>query len=268
MSDADLDPKRSDLAADASLARLRALAAGVTPARVLLEGPGSSYSTRDLLRLRADHAAAREAIRADLDVDDPALARLIQEFGLVGLRSKATSLAEYLASPQLGRELAPGSRARLEGAVGDSVDLQVVIGDGLSPRAPADFAPGLFELLSARAEEEGWRVGPPVFIRRCRVGVMNEIGELTGAAVVVLLIGERPGLGISRSMSAYLGFRPGPGDTDADRNLVCNIHDDGVSNPEACRRIMSLARMLRAAGTSGVRLKESADGAGPAGRLT
>ncbi len=135
-------------------------------------------------------------------------------------------------------------------------DLQVVIGDGLSPAAVAAHAPGLLGPLADAAAARGWSFGRPFLVRYCRVGVLNDLGTLLDPAVVVLLIGERPGLRSARSLSAYLAFRPRPTHTDADRNLVCGIQPEGVAPADAVRRIVALAERMRAAGRSGVSVKE------------
>jgi ethanolamine ammonia-lyase small subunit len=95
-------------------------------------------------------------------------------------------------------------------------------------------------------------------IRYCRVGVLNDIGDLLDPTVAVLLIGERPGLATAVSLSAYLAYRPRPGHTDAQRNLISNIHDRGVTPEDAARRIVALAQKMIRMQTSGVAVKEDA----------
>ena len=124
--------------------------------------------------------------------------------------------------------------------------MQIAIGDGLSVKAVAAQVPALLPLLMAGADERGWRAGRPFAIRHCRVGVMNEIGELLRPEAVVLLVGERPGLATAESLSAYLAYRPRPGHNDAERNLVSNIHAKGVGTAAAASRILKLVgAMLR-----------------------
>ena len=245
-----------DIDESTTFGAIRAFASATTPARLFLDGPGTSYSTADLLKLRADHAAARDAVHASVEIDDAALASLVERHGLFPVRSLATSLREYLAKPHLGRLLDDESRSIVSQSCPRSVDLQIVIGDGLSPRAVAKHGPPVLELLTAMAQHQGWSVGRPFFISRCRVGVMNDIGDLIHPAIVVLLIGERPGLATSESMSAYLGYRPQSGHTDADRNLVCNIHDNGVRDNEASERVFEIAKQLRANSGGGFGIKE------------
>jgi ethanolamine ammonia-lyase small subunit len=132
----------------------------------------------------------------------------------------------------------------------------VLIGDGLSATAVAAQAPALLDRLRDAAQARGWSFGRPFLVRYCRVGVLNDVGDLLAPAVVVLLIGERPGLATAESLSAYLAFRPRGGHTDADRNLISNIHARGVSVEEAARRIVALAEQFRALGRSGVGVTE------------
>jgi ethanolamine ammonia-lyase small subunit len=134
--------------------------------------------------------------------------------------------------------------------------LQIVIGDGLSAAAVAMQVPPLLPLLEAEARRLRWRFGQPFFVRHCRVGVLNDVGDLLDPAVVVLLIGERPGLATAVSLSAYMAYRPRSGHTDAQRNLISNIHSRGVSHEDAARRIVALAEKMRTAQRSGVTIKE------------
>jgi ethanolamine ammonia-lyase small subunit len=134
--------------------------------------------------------------------------------------------------------------------------VQIAIGDGLSVKAVAAQVPALLPLLMAGAGERGWRTGRLFVIRYCRVGVMNEIGELLKPEAVVLLVGERPGLATAESLSAYLAYRPLAGHSDAQRNLVSNIHAKGVETAAAAARILKLVEDMLRERTSGVHLKE------------
>jgi ethanolamine ammonia-lyase small subunit len=135
-------------------------------------------------------------------------------------------------------------------------DLQVVIGDGLSVTAVAMQVPHLLPLLWEGAKARGWSVGAIFVIRYCRVGMLNEIGELVDPRVAVLLIGERPGLASAESLSAYMAYRPKKSDTDAHRNLISNIHARGVSTEQAAQRILSLAASMMKNRKSGCQLRE------------
>ncbi len=240
------------LAADATpldpLPALRAL----TPARVFAGRAGPSYRTATQLELRHDHAAALDAVHAELE--------LSVDFGdawnLFEVQTEASNKAEYLMRPDLGRRLNESARAAIEAQCPKGIDFQVVIGDGLSAAAVVAQVPALLPLLHSRANSRGWTWGRPFVVRYCRVGVLNDIGALLDPAVVVLLIGERPGLATAESLSAYLAYRPRPGHTDAQRNLVSNIHARGVAPEAAAVRITALADTMRVLQISGVAVKE------------
>jgi ethanolamine ammonia-lyase small subunit len=231
----------------------------VTPARVFTGRVGTSYRTRDLLALRADHAAARAAVDTDIDLGVPPLSALAEPAvadGLFLVSSAAADRQDYLRRPEAGRRLSDAARATLLERCPAGADVQIVVGDGLSAAAVAAQVPGLLPLLSALAAERGWRLGRTFAVRHCRVGIMNDVGAVLRPRAVVLLIGERPGLATARSLSAYLAWRPGPGMTDADRNLVANIHDRGLGHAEAARRVVGVLEAMRAAGASGIAIKE------------
>ena len=169
---------------------------------------------------------------------------------------------EYLRRPDLGRRLSDEVVAELRRRCHPGADLQVAIGDGLSATAVTIQVPQLLPLLAEGARALGWRFGQPFLIRHCRVGVMNDLGEAFGAAVIVLLIGERPGLATAESLSAYLAYRPRTGHTDADRNLISNIHARGTPPSSAAPRVLALAGQMMRLGTSGVAIQEGWDGPG------
>jgi ethanolamine ammonia-lyase small subunit len=227
-----------------------------TPARVLVGRSGPAYRTGTWLKLREDHAAARDAVRAEIDLEAAFGAERTRAHGLFEVQTRATSKGEYLLRPDLGRQLDAPARERVRAECPAGRDVQVVIGDGLSATAVAVQAPELLDRLRDAAPSRGWSFGRPFLVRYCRVGVMNDVGELLNPEVVVLLIGERPGLATAESLSAYMAFRPRAGHTDADRNLISNIHARGVGLSDAARRVIALAEQFRAAGRSGVAVKE------------
>jgi len=227
-----------------------------TPARLLLGRTGSSYLTNTQLKLRADHAAAVDAVRAELNLKRDLSAELVHEYGLFDLSTRATSKTEYLMRPDLGRSFSEAARLEIIRRCKTGCDLQIAVGDGLSVSAISAQVPSLLPLLDREVKARGWSVGQTFVVRHCRVGLLNEIGELLRAKVVVLLIGERPGLSTAESLSAYLAFQPRKGHTDGDRNLISNIHRCGVSPQQAAVRIVSLAGLMMAAGRSGSLIKE------------
>src|SRR5262249_55844672 len=131
-----------------------------------------------------------------------------------------------------------------------------VVGDGLSAPAGRARVPSLLPLLQDETRRRGWTFGRPFLLRYCRVGILNEVGDALDPTVVVLLIGERPGLATAESLSAYLAYRPRPGHTDAQRNPISNIHARGVTPEPAAPRIRALADKMRQFSASGITLKE------------
>ena len=228
-----------------------------TPARLLTGRAGAAYRTQTQIELRRAHAAARDAVRAELDMERDFGAAFIERWKLFELSTQAGTKDEYLLRPDLGRRFSDDSRAELVGRCSHGGnDLQIAIGDGLSVAAVSKQVPPLLELLCENTRQRGWRVGQPFVIRHCRVGIINEIGTLLAPRVVVLLIGERPGLATAESLSAYMAYQPQKDDSDANRNLISNIHARGVSAREAALRIIGLAAKMMMTGSSGYQLRE------------
>src|SRR5579862_2449023 len=227
-----------------------------TPARILAGRSGAAYRTETQLELREAHASARDAVRAELDLARALGAAFVGRWNVLELATRARSKDEYLLRPDLGRRLDESSRERLRADGIREVDFQIAMGDGLSVPAVAAQVPSLLPLLAEGAVARGWSAGRTIAIHRCRVGILNEIGEVLAPRVAVLLIGERPGLATAESLSAYMAYRPHAGHTDADRNLISNIHVRGLSATEATERILHLASQMMRAGRSGFQLRE------------
>jgi ethanolamine ammonia-lyase small subunit len=225
-----------------------------TPARVELGCVGASLPTRALLEFQLAHAKARDAVHLPLAVKS--LAVELQQKGLesIALGSAARDRDEYLKRPDLGRRLSGESRERLA-ALRGAYDAALVIADGLSALAVHRHAVPLIELL---LRELDWRIAPIAIVEQGRVAIGDEIGELLGAKVVVVLIGERPGLSSPDSLGAYLTWQPRPGRTDAERNCVSNIRAEGLSYAAAARKLLFLMNEARRLKLSGVELKEEA----------
>ena len=231
-----------------------------TPARLLAGRSGAAYRTNTQLELREAHAAARDAVRAELDLFTNLGDDFVHKWNLFEACSQATTKDEYLLRPDLGRHLNDASRAEVTRRCTKGHDLQVVIGDGLSVTAIARQVPQLLPLLCEGARTRAWSVGEIFVIRHCRVGILNEIGELLEPKVAVLLIGERPGLATAESLSAYMAYQPEASDTDANRNLLSNIHARGVSTEQAIQRILNLAAAMMKTQKSGCELREDLPG--------
>ncbi len=230
---------------------------GRTPARVLVDRAGAAYKTATQLELREAHAAARDAVRTEFSLERDLGAEFVKEWRLFQVSTLAKSKDEYLLRPDLGRQLNDGARKLLPERGPAECDLQIVIGDGLSVTAVHAQVPALLPLIAKQALSRGWKLGQPFAVGYCRVGVMNAIGELLRPKVVVLLIGERPGLATAESLSAYMAFQPASGHSDAQRNLISNIHGRGVTAVVAAMRIADLAAQMMSRRISGVQLKEA-----------
>jgi len=227
-----------------------------TPARLLVGHSGAAYRTATQMDLREAHAAARDAVHAELDLEAAFGASFLTQWRLFEAATQARAKDEYLLRPDLGRHFNDASRTDLLNRCSSHNHLQVAIGDGLSVPAVAAQVPSLLPLLDREATERGWTVGQTFVIRHCRVGILNEIGELLNPQVAVLLIGERPGLATIESLSAYMAYRPNHSHSDADRNLISNIHSRGVAPYEAAVRIVNLAAKMMEKGTSGCGIRE------------
>jgi ethanolamine ammonia-lyase small subunit len=227
-----------------------------TPARVLAGRTGAAYRTATQLQLRQDHAAARDAVRAEFELQRDLGSEFVERWKLFCVSTMAASKDEYLRRPDLGRRLSEDSRRLLLAQCSRNADLQIVIGDGLSVTAVCTQVPTLLPMLAEKARSRGLTLSQPFAVQYCRVGLMNDIGELLQPKVVVLLIGERPGLATAESLSAYMAFQPRAGHNDSNRNLISNIHSRGVSTDAAASRIIDLAEQMMQRQTSGVEIKE------------
>jgi ethanolamine ammonia-lyase small subunit len=234
----------------------------LTPARVALGRSGASLPTSALLDFTLDHARARDAVHAAFDAG--ALVAGLGELGLraVEVKSRAGNRRLYLGRPDLGRRLDETSAQQLAG-LGDAARgrVVIVIGDGLSPIAVHAHALGLTRHLLSLLSASHIEIGPVIVATGARVALGDEIGEMLGASLVAMLIGERPGLSAPDSLGAYLTHAPKGGRTDADRNCVSNIHREGLTYEQAAFKIAWLIREGISRKVTGVALKdESGDG--------
>ena len=227
-----------------------------TPARLLAGRAGAAYRTETQLELREAHAAAQDSVRTELELEAAFGLDLVRQWGIFETYTEAADKDEYLLRPDLGRRFNDASRKQILQRCSSSNDLQIAIGDGLSVSAIAAQVPSLLPLLQQGAKDRGWSSGQTLAIHHCRVGILNDIGELLSPVVVVLLIGERPGLATAESLSVYMAYRPRQHHTDANRNLISNIHSRGVSASQAALRILNLAAQMMKARISGCTLRE------------
>jgi len=231
----------------------------LTAARIGLKRSGASLSTPALLEFRLAQARARDAVHAPLDE-----ARLCADLAVLGLpvlrvASAVRDRMQYLMRPDLGRQLAAEAGATLAPHAGSRHDVAFVVTDGLSARAVERHAAALLAMLLPRLRTDGWHVAPLTIVRQGRVAIGDAVAQHLRARMVVILIGERPGLTAPDSMGAYLTWQPGQQTTDADRNCISNIRPEGNAPADAAAKVLHLMRAMRALRLSGVALKDETD---------
>ena len=222
-----------------------------TTSRIGVGRAGPCLRTAPLHLFLSDLAVTKDALARDVDP------QLLADLGLFSVRTRvAGGKEEYLIRPDLGRQLSQEARALISERCVKGPDVQICVGDGLSAQAVETNLRKILPVLQAGCTTAGLKLGTLFFIQYCRVGVMNDLGDLLQPKVLILLIGERPGLGRADSLSAYMAYRPKAGDTDAERDVICNIFDGGGVNPlEAGAYALRLAQKMLAKQTSGVKLK-------------
>jgi ethanolamine ammonia-lyase small subunit len=221
-----------------------------TDARIGLGRSGDGLPTAAMLDLQYAHALARDAVHSPLEIET-----ILGELGgipSIVVESQVGDRQTYLTRPNLGRRLALADADRL---TAEGADLAIVLGDGLSAGAVADSGPPLARALLARLT--GWTPAPIVIARQARVALGDEIGARLGVQLVVVLIGERPGLSAAASLGAYITWRPAVGRLDSERNCVSNIRAGGLSVEEAAGRIAWLVDAARRLRLTGVALKDA-----------
>lgn len=235
-----------------SLREIWATLRATTPARIGLGRVGNTLPLGDVLDFQLAHARARDAVHAPLDV--AALAADLAPLPVLTVHSDAPDRPTYLRRPDLGRRLSATSRDALP-PLGAGCDVLFVIGDGLSATGVQRGAAALVQ--ACIAELPGLAIGPVVIATQARVALGDPLGEALRARVVVVVIGERPGLSVADSLGLYLTYAPRTGRADSERNCISNIHAAGGLSPQAAAAV--LGRLLRESlqlGLSGVGLKD------------
>jgi ethanolamine ammonia-lyase small subunit len=233
----------------------------LTPARIALGRTGTSMPTSAQLDFQYAHAQARDAVH--LPFDAAGLSSQLTECGResVLLHSAAIDRNSYLQRPDLGRKLSETSAQTLRDyalAHPGGVDLAIVVADGLSALAVHRHTLPFLARIEEQVSAEGWSLSPVILVEQGRVAVADEIGELLGAKMVVILIGERPGLSSPDSLGLYFTYNPKIGLTDAYRNCISNVRLEGLSYGMAAHRLLYLMREACRRQLSGVNLKDEA----------
>ena len=219
-----------------------------TPARLGSGRAGPRYKTLTMLRFRADHAAAQDAVFSQIDEN------FAGKNGMEEVKTRCGSKDEYLTRPDRGRCFDEENAQKIRAAIPGTPKVQIVVGDGLSSAAIAANAMDCLQAIRDGLKLKGIDAGTPVFVRYCRVGAGDAIGDITGCELVCMLVGERPGLVTDKSMSAYITYRPHTGVSESSRTVVSNIHAQGTPAVEAGAHIADLIDTILKKRVSGVGL--------------
>jgi ethanolamine ammonia-lyase small subunit len=228
-----------------------------TNARIALGRAGNSLPTAPLLAFNLSHAQARDAVHHPLDVDVLQERLHAQKFATLDVHSAAPDREHYLRRPDLGRRLNDASRETLKQRAVSSPEVVFVIADGLSAFAASKQSVPLLRALIPQLAD--WKIGPVVIARQARVALGDEIGELLDAKLVVMLIGERPGLSSPDSLGIYLTYAPKVGCSDAQRNCISNVRPEGLNYEAAAHKLHYLLTHARRLGLTGVGLKDDSE---------
>ncbi len=228
----------------ASFARLKEK----TPARLASGRAGARYKTLTMLRFRADHAAAQDAVFSQVPEDFAEMNKL------VALQTKCRDKDEYLTRPDLGRTFDEENRKKIKTAVPQPPRVQIVVGDGLSSAAIMANAMDCLQAIRDGLKLKNIETSQPLFVRYCRVGAGDAVGDVTGCELVCVLVGERPGLVTDKSMSAYITYKPHTGVSESSRTVVSNIHAQGTPAVEAGAYVAELIDTILRKKVSGVGL--------------
>lgn len=219
------------------------------PCRLGIGKAGARYKTDPSLQFRAAHSAAQDAVFSDVD------AEFVERMGLFTVQTQADCKDTYLTRPDLGRKLSEEGVATIKEKCKKNPTVQIYVADGLSSASVAaniaDLLPGIIQGL----QSYGIDVGTPFFVKYGRVGVMDQISEITGATVTCTLIGERPGLITAESMSAYIAYKATVGMPEARRTVLSNIHRNGTVPVEAGAHIAEIIKIMLEKKASGTDLK-------------
>ena len=225
-----------------------------TPARLGCGKAGARYKTLTMLRFRADHAAAQDTVFSQVPED------YAEKHGFVAVQTRCESKDQYLTRPDLGRCFDEKNLEILGRELPKNPQVQLVIGDGLSSAAILANAADCLAAIQEGLKLRHIAYGKTVFVRYCRVGAGDAIGDVTGARVVCMLVGERPGLVTDKSLSAYITYEARAGVLESRRTVVSNIHAQGTPAVEAGAHIAGLLETILKKGVSGVALYGEAVG--------
>lgn len=219
-----------------------------TPSQIAMGRAGNRFRTTDSLRAREGQADARDAVHSEVPDDWAA------KQGMLSLRTQCADRHEYLLFPNKGRRLDPSSVSALSAQAGRGADVQLIVGDGLSPNAIVQNGEATFLAMQRAFAKAGWRTGTPCYVKYARIAVADQIGVLTQARASVILVGERPGLGTGDSLSVYIAISPKLGQDNAEKNCISNVRPIGIAPAEAAAQTVAILTRGFQLGVGGVAL--------------
>lgn len=219
-----------------------------TSARIGVWRTGTRPLTQTLLRFRADHAMAQDSVLGQVPED------FAVTYEMIPVQTLIQDKEQYLTRPDLGRRFSVESKILLREKGMAGADIQIVVSDGLSSKAVEANIPDLLPALQQGLKQQGLKLATPIFVRYGRVACMDEIGDTLKPKALILLIGERPGLGTAESLSAYMAYCPHLGMVESERTVISNIHEGGTPPVEAGAHLATVVRQILEQKTSGVNL--------------
>ncbi len=220
-----------------------------TLARICVGRAGPRYRTETLLRFRADHAVAMDAVWSSVDET------VVDKLGFLKVQTLVNSKDEYIKRPDLGRCFSEETMKFIKENCVDSPDVQIIVADGLSAPAINDNIGDIYPIMLDGFKAAGYRIGTPIFVKFGRVATMDKISDALHATVTVLLVGERPGLAVGNSMGSYMAYESSASKPESQRNVISNIHKNGTPAVEAGAHIVSIVKIMLEKKISGVDLK-------------
>lgn len=220
-----------------------------TNARICVGRAGERFKTETLLRFRADHAIAMDAVWSYVDES------IVDQLGFFKVQTLVEDKEEYIRRPDLGRVFSKETIESIKENCIHHPDVQIIAADGLSSCAINANLPDIYPMMVDGLVAKGYTIGTPIFVKYSRVATMDKISEALDAKVTILLVGERPGLATGESMSSYMAYESSTSKPESQRTVVSNIHKNGIPAVEAGAQIVNLVEVLMREKKSGVELK-------------
>jgi ethanolamine ammonia-lyase small subunit len=220
-----------------------------TNSRICIGRAGDRYKTETLLKFRADHAVAMDAVWSYIDES------VVDELEFFKVQTLIEDKEQYITRPDLGRMFSEETIEVIKNKCIHDADVQIIATDGLSAHAINANLSNIYPIIVDGVKAKGLKLGTPIFVKFGRVATMDRISEALNAKVTILLVGERPGLATGESMSSYMGFEASTLKPESQRTVISNIHKNGTPAVEAGAQIVDLIEIMMKQEKSGIELK-------------